>query len=101
MKAGLSARRAWGGYHFFLRFRPPASSRVPTPETVAYFGTAPISFLLAPRKFFCEMDLKAAERRAVNTTPALTTIERKDCEALIYAVADSLYCSPLGLPWET
>ena len=25
----------------------------------------------------------------------------QDKEALLYALADSLYCSPLGVPWES
>ena len=27
--------------------------------------------------------------------------QAEDIEALIYALADSLYCSPLGVPWES
>ena len=30
-----------------------------------------------------------------------TELERtSDREALLYAIADALYCSPLGVPWE-
>lgn len=27
--------------------------------------------------------------------------QAKDPEAVLYSLADSLYCSPLGVPWET
>ncbi len=41
---------------------------------------------------------QCAERMAEAIVAALQSAE--DREAAIYAVADALYCSPLGVPWE-
>ena len=39
-------------------------------------------------------------RRMAGAVMEALQAPRCDCEAVLYAVADSLCCSPLGTPWE-
>jgi len=50
---------------------------------------------------------RGGERRRLECVAALAAVLAldlatvQDTESVIYALADSLYCSPLGVPWES
>jgi hypothetical protein len=53
------------------------------------------------RDAWCGSDARRLECvAALAAVLALDLATVQDTESVIYAIADSLYCSPLGVPWE-